>query len=82
MKEIDDLVPPSTKSNSSVTNAGSNGDATSNAYVSEDPLQSMGEQMNVAENFTMWNEFFYTMPDMEGYDQLFAGLDHYCGPAY
>lgn len=79
---MDDLVPPSTKSSSNTVYAGGNGDTTSDTHVSEDPLKSMSDPINVADNFTMWNEFFVTMPDTEGYDQLFAGLDHYCDPAY
>ncbi|GAP85140.2 hypothetical protein SAMD00023353_2200750 [Rosellinia necatrix] len=80
VKEIDDLVPPVVNPSSNPEDAGSHSDTSSHTYVPGSQSQLMGDSVNPADNFTMWNEFFATMPDMEGYDQLFAGLDYYCGP--
>ncbi|KAI1125268.1 hypothetical protein F5Y10DRAFT_12247 [Nemania abortiva] len=80
MKEIDDLVtlPPNSNLNTEC-DIGSN-DISYPACLMRGRSQSIGDPVNLADNFTMWNDFFATMPEMEGYDQLFAGLDHYCGP--
>ncbi|TGJ84621.1 hypothetical protein E0Z10_g4156 [Xylaria hypoxylon] len=78
VNDIDHLVTPPTSSNLNAQyGAGSN---EYSMYTARDRLQSVGDATNVADNFTIWNEFFTTMPEMEGYDQLFAGLDFYCGP--
>ncbi|KAI0414295.1 hypothetical protein F5X98DRAFT_255472 [Xylaria grammica] len=77
VKGVDYLAPPPTRSNLNSEYGVGNGACST--YTARGRLQSVGDAMNVADNFTMWNEVF-TMPEMEGYDQLFAGLDFYCGP--
>ncbi|KAI0538551.1 hypothetical protein GGR58DRAFT_512975 [Xylaria digitata] len=80
VKDIDHLVAPTSNSNL-IADCGMGNNAHS-TYAARDRLPSAAgdAMMNVADNFTMWNEFFTTTPEMEGYDQLFAGLDFYCGP--
>jgi hypothetical protein len=83
VKEIDDLVEPRAPPTSSNVNTEYSANGNNNivpTYAARDQLQTIGEPMNVANNYSMWNEFFTAMPEMEGYDQLFAGLDYYCGP--
>ncbi|KAI1293139.1 hypothetical protein F5Y03DRAFT_388068 [Xylaria venustula] len=80
VKEIDYLVAPPTNSNlNSKCNIGSNGNAYP-THTTADPLLSMSDPTNIADDFTMWNELFTTIPEMEEHGQLFAGLDYYCGP--
>ncbi|TRX95960.1 hypothetical protein FHL15_003102 [Xylaria flabelliformis] len=80
VKEIDDLVPPPTNSKpDNECGTGNNDNAFQTCSV-KDQSQSVSDPINLADNFTMWNEYLTTMPEMEGYDQLFAGLDYYCGP--
>lgn len=80
VKELDDLVPPATNSNINTEYDVGNNDNSFQAYSAREQLQSVGDPINFADNFTMYNEFLTTMPEMEGYDQLFADLDYYCGP--
>lgn len=80
VKEIDDLVTPRTTLTPNSEYSSGNNDPTLHAHVTRDQPQSAGDTTNMVENLTMWNDFFATMPEMEGYDQLFAGLDYYCGP--
>ncbi|KAI0545408.1 hypothetical protein F4679DRAFT_476734 [Xylaria curta] len=80
VKEIDDLVPPPTNSKPDNEYGGSNNDNALQMCSMKEHSQSISDPINLADNFTMWNEFLTTMPEMEGYDQLFAGLDYYCGP--
>ncbi|KAJ8129813.1 hypothetical protein O1611_g3816 [Lasiodiplodia mahajangana] len=80
MKEIDDLVSLPTTSNPNTECNIDNNDMTSPTCATRGRSQSIGDTVNLADNYTMWNDFFATMPEMEGYDQLFAGLDYYCGP--
>ncbi|KAI0465746.1 hypothetical protein F4859DRAFT_347907 [Xylaria cf. heliscus] len=82
VKEIDDLVSPTTNSNPNTECSASNNDNALQTYSAREQSQSqpIGDVNNLADDFTMWNEFLTTLPEMEGYDQLFAGLDYYCGP--
>ncbi|KAI0402303.1 hypothetical protein F4802DRAFT_576647 [Xylaria palmicola] len=81
VKEIDDLVAPPITSNL-VTEDGvsSSRDNIFHTDAAATLSQPATDSIDVPDDFTMWNEFFTTMPEMEGYDQLFAGLDYYCGP--
>ncbi|KAJ2989065.1 hypothetical protein NUW58_g3657 [Xylaria curta] len=79
-KDIDDLVGPSANSRPNPEYRVDSNDASISTSASRHQPQSIDDPINLAENFTLWNEFFTTMPEMEGYDELFAGLDFYCGP--
>ncbi|KAI0458903.1 hypothetical protein F5B21DRAFT_511727 [Xylaria acuta] len=80
VKEIDDLVPAPANSNLDTEYGVGNNDNAFQTYSAREQSQSIGDPINLADNFTMWNEFLTTLPEMEGYGQLFAGLDYYCGP--
>ncbi|KAI8948704.1 hypothetical protein F4801DRAFT_439784 [Xylaria longipes] len=77
VKEIDDLVPPSSNSNPDTEYGMGNNNNTFQTYSATEQLQSIGDPINLADNFTMWNDF---LTEMDGCNQLFAGLDYYCGP--
>ncbi|KAI0517797.1 hypothetical protein F5B22DRAFT_100494 [Xylaria bambusicola] len=80
IKDIDHIVASSTNTGLNPKNfAGSSDDAIS-AYAARDRAQSFSDMVNATDDFTMWNGFFTNIPEMEEYDQLFAGLDYYCGP--
>ncbi|KAI2631141.1 hypothetical protein GGS21DRAFT_523452 [Xylaria nigripes] len=79
VKEIDDLVKPTAvPTNSDIATEGNVGD--DDAFTARDQSHWIGDPLDIVDNFTMWNEFFATMPEMDGYDQLFADLDYCCGP--
>ncbi|KAJ8114538.1 hypothetical protein ONZ43_g4879 [Nemania bipapillata] len=80
VKEIEGLVAPRPVSTPNLENGSGSGDTTFLTYAAQDRLQPIDDTINIADNFTTWNDLFATMPEMEGFDQLFAGLDYYCGP--
>ncbi|KAI1429034.1 hypothetical protein F5Y12DRAFT_589262 [Xylaria sp. FL1777] len=80
VKDIDYLVaPPTNPSLSSRCCVGGN-DGGLYPNAARDRPQLMSDQVNTADDFSMWNEFFTTIPEIEEHEQLFAGLDYYCGP--
>ncbi|KAI1185527.1 hypothetical protein F5B17DRAFT_441789 [Nemania serpens] len=80
VRDIDDIIPPPTDSNPNAASGGGASDAACPMRAAPDQLLSIGDATNIADDFAMWNEFFTSMPEMEEYGQLFAGLDCYCGP--
>ncbi|KAI1432078.1 hypothetical protein GGR50DRAFT_630350 [Xylaria sp. CBS 124048] len=69
VNEIDDLV---TVNSSLTVEGGVSGDDNARGQ-----MEMLGEP---ADNFTRWNDFFATVPEIDGFDQFFANLDFYCGP--
>lgn len=81
VKEIDDIIPPPADSNPNTSSSIDTSDGACSKLVAGDPLLLIGDTANMAmADDSMWNEFFASMPEMEEYDQMFAGLDYYCGP--
>ncbi|KAI1358177.1 hypothetical protein F5Y08DRAFT_125380 [Xylaria arbuscula] len=78
VKDIDHIVPSSyTESGDTAPNHDVDAVA---ANLARGRLQSMNDPVDVTSDFTMWDGFFTTIPEMEEHDQFFAGLDYYCGP--
>lgn len=81
VKDIDQIVAPSTNSNTEPGDAATNNDDEAvSTSLARDRLQSISDMVDVTTDFSMWNGFFTTIPEMEEHDQFFAGLDYYCGP--
>ncbi|KAI8631468.1 hypothetical protein F5Y19DRAFT_397215 [Xylariaceae sp. FL1651] len=84
VKDIDDLVEsrvPPTESNNNTKYVTRNSNGAWPTYSARDESNSVSDKIDLADNFSLWNDFFTTIPELEGYDQLFAGLDSLCGPA-
>ncbi|KAI0909573.1 hypothetical protein F4823DRAFT_624800 [Ustulina deusta] len=81
VKDIDYLVAPPTDANLNSRCIAGSKDNASFTHAARGRPQSISDPANIADDFTMWNEFFTTIPEMEEHDQLFAGLDYYYGPA-
>ncbi|KAI0432452.1 hypothetical protein F5Y09DRAFT_144750 [Xylaria sp. FL1042] len=80
VKDIDCLVVPSGHPDLNSKYVAGNNDNAFPTHTPRDRLQSMSDPANLVDDFSMWNGFFTTIPEMEEHDQLFAGLDYYCGP--
>jgi len=80
VKDIDDLVDDQAPPEPNVNDNNTSLPSTSAAI---DQSLSIGDFMDTTGNYEIWPEFLATMPemdDLEGYSQLFAGLDFYCAP--
>ncbi|KAI1119723.1 hypothetical protein F5Y10DRAFT_291344 [Nemania abortiva] len=75
VKDIEDLVETNTNTRTGAENHTINNENRAQPGLDE-------EATNLADNLDLWNDFFTSMPGMDGYDQLFAGLDSFCGPTW
>ncbi|KAI1347072.1 hypothetical protein F5Y01DRAFT_257508 [Xylaria sp. FL0043] len=80
VKDIDYLVVPPRHPDANYKYAAGNNDNTFPTNAPGDQLQSVSGPVNLVDDFSMWNGFFTTIPEVEEHDQFFAGLDYYCGP--
>ncbi|KAI0198861.1 hypothetical protein F4808DRAFT_247205 [Astrocystis sublimbata] len=75
VKDVDDLVASTASADTAVENQTNNNDS---GFQSG----SGAEAPDLTDNLDLWNEFFTFMPEMEGCDQLFAGIDSFCGSTW